>query len=144
MQKELSAVKCGSGTSSSLKPRSGWSCCLCSLVPGRFPPQCIQDRSGFGRGLRLLLTRFALQFALHGNQAKKSKPRTFLHSVKVLVTQSCPTLCDPMDCSPPGYSVHRILQARILKSVAIPLSRGSSRLKDRTWVSCSAGRFFTA
>ena len=41
-------------------------------------------------------------------------------SVKVLVTQSCPTLCDSMDCSPPGSSVHGILQARILQWVAIP------------------------
>ena len=39
---------------------------------------------------------------------------------KVLVTQSCPTLCDPMDCNPPGSSVHRISQARILECVAIP------------------------
>ena len=46
--------------------------------------------------------------------------------VKVLVTQLCPTLCDPMDCSPPDSSVHRILQARILEWVAIPFSRGSS------------------
>ena len=46
--------------------------------------------------------------------------------VKVLVTQSCPTLCDPMDCSPPGSSVHaRTLQARILEWVAILFSRGS-------------------
>ena len=44
--------------------------------------------------------------------------------VKVLVTQSCPTLCDPMDCSPPDSSVHGILQARILEKVAIPFSRG--------------------
>ena len=46
---------------------------------------------------------------------------------KVLVTQSCPTLCDPTDCSPPGSSVHGILQARILEWVAMPSSRGSSR-----------------
>ena len=45
--------------------------------------------------------------------------------VKVLVTQSCLTLCDPMDCSLPGSSVHGILQARILEWVAIPFSRGS-------------------
>ena len=44
--------------------------------------------------------------------------------MKVLVTQSCPTLCDPMDCSPPGSSVHGILQARILELVTIPFSRG--------------------
>ena len=46
--------------------------------------------------------------------------------VKVLVTQSCLTLCDTMDCSPPGCSVHGILQARILEWVAISFSRGSS------------------
>ena len=43
----------------------------------------------------------------------------------VLVAQSCPTLCNPMDCSPPGSSVHGILQARVLKWVVIPFSRGS-------------------
>ena len=43
--------------------------------------------------------------------------------VKVLVAQSCLTLCNPMDCSPPGSSVHGILQARILERVAMPLSR---------------------
>ena len=63
--------------------------------------------------------------------------------VKVLVTQLCPTLCDPMDCSLPGSSVHGILQVRILEWVAIPFSRGSSRPRDQTWVSCIAGRFFT-
>ena len=46
--------------------------------------------------------------------------------MKVRVTQSCLTLCDHTDCSPPGLSVHRILQARILESVAMPFSRGSS------------------
>ena len=63
--------------------------------------------------------------------------------VKVLVTQSCLTLCKTMDCSPPGSSVHEILQARILEWIAIPLSRESSWLRDRTWVSHIAGRFFT-
>ena len=48
---------------------------------------------------------------------------------KVLVTQSCPTVCDPVDCSPLGSSVHGILQARILGWVAIPFSRTSSRLE---------------
>ena len=41
--------------------------------------------------------------------------------------QSCPTLCDPMDCSLPGSSVHGIFQARILEWVAISISRGSSQ-----------------
>ena len=53
------------------------------------------------------------------------------------------TLCDPTDCSPPGSSVREILQATILEWVATPLSRGSSRPRDETWVSCIAGRFFT-
>ena len=46
--------------------------------------------------------------------------------VKMFVAQSCLTLCDPVDCSLPGYSVHGILQARILEWVAISFSRGSS------------------
>ena len=49
--------------------------------------------------------------------------------VKVLVAQSCPTLCDAMDCSPSGSSVHGILPARILEWVAMPFSRGFSRLR---------------
>ena len=60
------------------------------------------------------------------------------------VTQSCPTLCDPMDCSPPGSSVHGIFQARVLEWVAISFSRGSSQPRDRTPVSRIAGRFFTS
>ena len=59
----------------------------------------------------------------------------------VLVSQSCLTLCDPMDCSPPGFSVHGILQARILESVAIPFSRRSSQTRDQTQVSRIAGKF---
>ena len=57
--------------------------------------------------------------------------------------QSCLNLCNPMDCSPPGSSVHGILQARILEWVAMPSSRGSSGPRDQTWISCTAGRFFT-
>ena len=60
------------------------------------------------------------------------------------VAQSCPTLCDPMDCSRPGSSVHGIFQARILKWVAIPFSRESSQPRDQTQVSHIAGRFFTS
>ena len=51
--------------------------------------------------------------------------------------QSCPILCDPRDCSPPGSSVHGILQARILEWVAMPSSRGSSQPRDQTHVSSS-------
>ena len=53
-----------------------------------------------------------------------------------LLTQSCPTLCDPMDCSPLGSSVYGISQARILEWVFMPFSGGSSWPRDQTWVSC--------
>ena len=59
------------------------------------------------------------------------------------VAQLCLTLCDPMNCSPPDFSVHGILQARILEWIAIPFTRRSSRPRDWTRVSCTAGRFFT-
>ena len=49
--------------------------------------------------------------------------------------QSCPTLCDPLDGSPPGSPIPGILQARILEWVAMPFSRGSSQPEDRTGVS---------
>ena len=52
------------------------------------------------------------------------------------VTQSCPTLCDPMNCRLPGSSVHGIFQAGILEWVTISSSRGSSQPRDRTCVSC--------
>ena len=60
--------------------------------------------------------------------------------------QSCPTLCNPMNCTLSGSSVHGILQARIWESIAMPSSRGSSPPRDWTHISCSsctAGRFFT-
>ena len=58
------------------------------------------------------------------------------------VAQSCPTLWDPVDCSPPGSSIHGIPQARILEWVAISFSRGSPQPRDRTQVSRIAGRRF--
>ena len=75
---------------------------------------------------------------------KESKRRESIYpfKVKVLVAQSCPTLCDSMDRSQAGSSVHRILQARILEWVAISFSRGSSGPRDRTWVFFIASRFF--
>ena len=66
-----------------------------------------------------------------------------LPTVLCLVTQPCLTLRDPMDCSPPGSSVHGILQVRILEWVVMPSSRGSSQPRDQAQVSCIAGRFFT-
>ena len=58
------------------------------------------------------------------------------------VAKSCPTLCNPMDCSPPGSSLHGILQARVLEWVVISFCRGSSRPRDRTQVSRIPGRRF--
>ena len=60
----------------------------------------------------------------------------------VIVVQPCLTPCNSMNCWLPGFSVAGILQARILEWIAIPFSRGSSWPKDRTRVSCTAGRFF--
>ena len=71
----------------------------------------------------------------------KSKPDP--EKVKVLITQSYPTLCHPMDCNPPGSSVHEILQARIVEWVTISFSRESSWLREWSWVSLILGRFFT-
>ena len=59
------------------------------------------------------------------------------------VAQSCPTLCDPMDCDLPGSSVHGIHQAITLEWVAMPSSRRSFQPRDGTQVSLIAGRFFT-
>ena len=60
-----------------------------------------------------------------------------------LVTKSCLTLCNSMDCRLPDSSLHGILQARGLEWIAIPFSRGYSQLRDQTQVSCMAGRIFT-
>ena len=64
----------------------------------------------------------------------------FTNCVNVLVVFAS---CDPMDCSPPGFSVHGMFQTRRLEWVALSFSRGSSQRRDRTCVSCIAGRLFT-
>ena len=78
-------------------------------------------------------------------ESRKLKEKLFLLPYKgfflsewVNVSQLCLTLCDPVD-----YTVHGILQARILEWVAFPFSKGSSQPRDQTQVSCIAGRFFT-
>ena len=81
---------------------------------------------------------------LYISKALRSNNPIYLSQFSVLVTRSCPILCDPMDYSPPpGSSVHGILQARILEWVARLFARQSSQLRDWTLVSCIAGRFFT-
>ena len=67
-------------------------------------------------------------------------------SVSCVYAQSCQTLHDPVDCSPPGFSVHGVFHAKILEWVAISTSRGYSPPRARTQVSCTyciAGGFFT-
>ena len=68
----------------------------------------------------------------------------FIPNLKVKVTQSCPTLCDPIDCSLPDSSVHGILQASILEWAAVPFYRASSQPRNRTSISCIAGGFLTS
>ena len=70
------------------------------------------------------------EFLAHKWQGYKIAPSVFS------VTQLCPALCNPKDCTSPGASVHGIFQARILEWVAISSSRGSSRPRDWTCVSC--------
>ena len=76
---------------------------------------------------------------------KLPSPETCSLAMLVLLSHfMCPTLCDPMACSPPGSCVHGTLQARILWWVDLP--RGSPQPRHRTpvfYVSCFAGRFFT-
>ena len=69
-------------------------------------------------------------------------PFIYYHESESEVTQSCPTLCDPVDHSPPGSSTHGILQARTLEWVAISFSRWSSQPRDQSQVSRIAGRGF--
>ena len=90
----------------------------------------------------LLWIYFAFLFYVLKLGARLFTYKKWLLCVCVLVAQSCPTLCDSMICSPPGFSVHGILQARILEWIAIPFSRGTSQPRNQTLVSCIAGRFF--
>ena len=94
-------------------------------------------------GLGLISVPRRLGEKSHNSQGNKQSAYKVYVSVKVFATQLCPTLCDPMDCSPPGSSVHGILQARILERVAISSSRGSSPPSDWTPVSRIAGWLFT-
>ena len=72
----------------------------------------------------------------------RPKNKAHIHKKKSEVAQSCPTLCNPMDCSSPGSSIHGIFQVRVLEWVAIFFSRGSSRPRDRTQIRI-IGRYFT-
>ena len=96
----------------------------------------------------VLLLLFVMRIHLRSTLLKKIlsawyRMAYYRHYVPVLSFQSCPTLCDPMDCSPVGFSVRGILQAKLLEWVAAPSSQGSSWPRDWVHVSCIAGRFFT-
>ena len=84
-----------------------------------------------------------IQYFHYANTIDVNNLKSMKVKAESLVTQSCPTFCDPMDCSLPGSSVHGIFQARILEWVAISFFRGSSWPRDPTWVSHIAGRRFT-
>ena len=76
-------------------------------------------------------------------QNEGKEPISYICFCCCLVAKSCPTLCNPMDCSPSGSSVHRISQARILKWVAISSSRGSPKFRDQICVPCLADKLFS-
>ena len=91
------------------------------MIPDQFTP------------VDLVLKWIILHYAVHLKLTQHCKSAVCVCvCVCVLVPRSCPTLCDPMDCSPPGSSVHGILQARILEWVAIPFSREISCLQYKT------------
>ena len=92
------------------------------------------------RVVRTVLKLFIFMELFHKHSLLLVLP--ILYQCCSLVAKSCPTLCNPKDCSPSGSSVHGILQASILEWVAISSSRGSSWLRDRTCISCLAGRSF--
>ena len=97
-----------------------------------------------GKYMRLFICRIFKKKKIEMNLFTKQKQVHRRRGCKQAseVAQSCPTLCNPMDCSLPGFSVHGILQARILEWVTISFSRGSSQPWDRTWVSRIGGRRF--
>ena len=97
--------------------------------------------------LSIVLEVLALAFRRKRNKRNsdwKIRSKTLTVGIKPYseVAQLCPTLCNPMDCGPPGSSVHGIFQARILEWVAISFSRGSSQPRDQTLVFRIASRRF--
>ena len=77
------------------------------------------------------------------SQKEKDEYRVLTHIRVSEVAQSCPTLCDPIDCSLPGSAVHGILQAIVLEWIAISFSRGSPQPRAQTQVSRIVDRGFT-
>ena len=90
-----------------------------------------------------LISQVPKKDSKHQNSPVQKMAGKAVIKVKALVAKSFPTLCDPMDRSPPGSSVHEISQAWILEQVAMPSSGRCSQPRDQTQVFCIAGRFFT-
>ena len=107
------------------------------LCPSLSPRVCLNSYP-LSRWCLLIISSSTAPFSF----CLQSFPALSLTCDWLLVTQSCPTLCHPMDCSPPGSYVHGINQTKKLEWVAIPFSRESSQPRDRTQVSYTAGRFF--
>jgi len=108
----------------------------------------LRKRSGYLRILVLSPYTYESKTMSMFERKQKKSLKSLLSNLnrvnnKVLVLWWCPTLWDPMDCLPPGSSVHEILQARILEWVAIPFSRGSYQPRSQSQVSCISGRFCT-
>ena len=117
-------------------------------VMGREQGTAIEFHVSFSQAYEVVL--MLLPFYCWETEAQREKPHfqpnllpksLMLAAAVVNITKSCPTLCDAMDYSQLGSSIHGIFQVRILGWVAISFSRGSSRPRDRTWFSCVSGGF---
>ena len=101
------------------------------------------------RGKSHLVTAYDLfnvLFNLFANILLRNFASVFIRDVCVCVSVlshfSCVQICDTMDCSPPGFSVHGISHVRILEWISISFSRGSFQLRDQIYIFCITGRFF--
>ena len=88
-----------------------------------------------------LIKAIVFPVVMYGCESWTIKKAAYMHGC--VWAQSCPILCDSMDCGPLGSSVYGISQARVLEWVAISFSRGAFWYRDGTWVFCIAGGFLT-
>ena len=107
--------------------KSDWLYSLQSKMENSIQSAKTNTRPNCGSDHELLIAKFRLKLKKVGKTT-----RLFRYESESEIAQSCPTFCDLMDCSLPGFSVHGILQARILEWVTIFFSRGSSRPRDQT------------
>ena len=137
----MMAVLRFSGSSREKSPSEGavgsLLCCRGKWGPG-WGIKCVflLSQGGVGQGIEAISNEITLMLACE--KWVKSTGNCLIYMVSSVVT-----LCDPMDYSLPGSSVHGTLQAKILEWVAISFSRGSSQTRDQTWVSCITGIFVT-